>query len=73
MAREQYFVVRDKDQWRINFSGNLYGFYPTAEAARRVAIETAEKAVAAGLVAEVVEEGEGGSFRRVWEAGTSPT
>lgn len=69
MARAQYFVVRERDQWRINHSGNLYGYYPSADAARQVAIATAQKAVAAGLVAEVLEEGDGGSFRRVWEPG----
>ncbi|MFZ4689144.1 MAG: hypothetical protein ACOYLS_07890 [Polymorphobacter sp.] len=63
MANEQYVVVRAGDQWRVSFSGNLYGFYPSAEAATAVASETAQKAAADGYVATVLVEGDNGAFR----------
>ncbi len=67
MARETYAVVRQPGaggiQWRISFSGNLYGLYPTAAAATAVAIDTAQKAAAGGHEAIVLVEGDGGGFR----------
>ena len=63
MARENYVVVRAGDQWRVSFSGSLYGHYPTAAAATSVAIETAQKAAAAGLAAAVLVETDNGGFR----------
>jgi hypothetical protein len=72
MAREQYVVVRDKTQWRISFSGNLYGFYPTIAEATAVAIDTAGKAVASGLQAEVLVEGDDGGFRTAWTQPADP-
>lgn len=63
MARETYVVVRAGDQWRINFSGSLYGQYPTAAAATVVATETAQKAAASGLAAAVLVEADNGGFQ----------
>ncbi len=63
MARENYVVVRAGSQWRISFSGNLYGTYPDAAAATAVAIDTAQKAAASGLAAAVLVEGDSGSFQ----------
>ncbi len=63
MARENYVVVEADGQWRISFSGNLYGFYADAAAAIAVARDTAAKAAAAGLAAAVLVETSGGSFR----------
>jgi hypothetical protein len=63
MARENYVVVRAGNQWRISFSGNLYGYYPDAAAATVAAIETAQKAMAAGLSAAVLVETDSGGFR----------
>lgn len=71
MARETYVVVRAGDQWRINFSGSLYGHYPTAAAARLVATETAQKAAASGLAAAVLVEADNGGFQL--EAEFEPT
>ncbi len=66
MAREQYVVLHDGAQWRISFSGSLYGSYASADAAKADAIATAEKAVAAGLSAQVLVEGAGGGFQTAW-------
>ncbi|WP_426165478.1 hypothetical protein [Sandarakinorhabdus sp. DWP1-3-1] len=63
MALENYVVVRAGAQWRISFSGNLYGYYPDAAAATAVAIETAQKAAASGLAAAVLVECDGGGFQ----------
>ncbi len=63
MARENYVVVRAAGQWRISFSGNLYGYYPDAAAATAVAIDTAQKAAATGLAAAVIVETDSGAFR----------
>jgi hypothetical protein len=72
MAREQYVVVRERAEWRISFSGNLYGRYATEAEAVRIAIATAAKAGAAGLQAEVLVEGGDGLFRTAWTHGTDP-
>lgn len=72
MAREQYVVIRENAEWRISFSGNLYGRYATLAEARRIAIETAAKAGAAGLEAEVLVEGDDGMYRTAWTHGVDP-
>ncbi|GGD99086.1 hypothetical protein GCM10011529_01550 [Polymorphobacter glacialis] len=66
MGREQYFVVSDAGQWRVNFRGNLYGYYPDVAAATAIAIDTAQKAGDAGLEAEVIVEQPDGNFERAW-------
>ncbi|MBC7522740.1 MAG: DUF2188 domain-containing protein [Sandarakinorhabdus sp.] len=70
MAREQYVVIRENAEWRISFSGNLYGRYAEKAEAVRIAIETAAKAGAAGLEAEVLVEGDDGMCRTAWTHGT---
>lgn len=72
MAREQYFVVREGTQWRVNFRGNLYGYYPDAGTATAVAIDTAHKAGLAGLQSEVIVEQPDGNFQRGWTYGVDP-
>ncbi|KPF71744.1 hypothetical protein IP88_10510 [alpha proteobacterium AAP81b] len=63
MARENYVVVSAGDQWRISFSGNLYGFYADAAAAIAVARDTAQKTADAGQAAAVLVETPSGNFR----------
>lgn len=72
MAIERYVVVRENANWRINFRGNLYGYYPDIAEATRIAIETAAKAGASGLEAQVLVEGADGLFRTAWTHGVDP-
>ncbi len=64
-----YAVIRDAGKWRINFSGNHYGYYDSAEAATAIAIDTAQQAGEAGFDAQVMVEGLPMQFRRVWRYG----
>jgi hypothetical protein len=68
----RYVVVRDRDQWRINHNGNLYGYYATSDEALKVAIETAAKAGAMGHQAQALLEVGNGLYRKVWTHGVDP-
>jgi hypothetical protein len=72
MTVARYVVVRDRDQWRINHNGNLYGYYATTDEATRVAIETAAKAGAMGHQAQALVEVGTGLYRTVWTYGIDP-
>jgi hypothetical protein len=72
MAVARYVVVRDRDQWRINHEGNLYGYYATTDEATNVAIETAAKAGAIGYEAQVLIEVGANLYRKVWTHGVDP-
>jgi hypothetical protein len=72
MPIARYVVVRDRDQWRINHEGNLYGYYATSDEALKIAIETAAKAGAMGHEAQVLIEMGGNLYRKVWTHGVDP-
>jgi len=65
----RYAVIREGARWRINFEGVNYGYYDDAGAATRVAIETADKAGAAGHQAQVLVETLPMQFRVAWTYG----
>lgn len=72
MSIARYVVVKDRDQWRINHNGNLYGYYATTAEATQVAIDTAAKAGALGLEAQVLMEVGNSLYRTVWTYGVDP-
>ena len=72
MARAQYVVVLDDNQWKISFNGKLYGPYKTQRDAIRAAVDAAHKAGGQGTDAQVLVQGTDNKFRTEWTYGNDP-
>lgn len=72
MAREQYFVVRHENQWKISYAGKHYGPYANQNEAIRTAVDTAHKAGQKGHDAQVLVQGMNNQFRTEWTYGNDP-
>lgn len=69
MPTARYFIVRDQDDWLINYEGEQFGPYKTQNEAMVFAIEAARKLKTYGEIAEVCLMGDDGHFRQEWSAG----
>jgi hypothetical protein len=68
----QYFVVKQKGEWKIRAGYRTTGFYANKGEALAAAIEFAEKDGMAGRDAEVLVQTEGQHFRTAWIYGRDP-
>jgi hypothetical protein len=68
----QYFVVRQKGEWKIRAGYRTTGLYPNKAEALAAAIEFAEKDGMAGRDAQVLVQTEGRHFRTAWVYGRDP-
>ena len=53
MAAEQYLILLDSGEWKINFNGRHYGPYESQEAALEAAIDAAYAMGEIGIDAQV--------------------
>lgn len=73
MARTQYVVVLQQDEWKISFDGKHYGPYRTQREAIRSAVDAAQKAgVSNPDGAQVLVQGTDHKFRTEWTYGKDP-
>jgi hypothetical protein len=72
MARLQYFVVFDNNEWKISYDGRHYGPYATQRNAIRAAVDAAHQAGSDGEDAQVLVQGTDNRFRTEWTYGHDP-
>lgn len=72
MARAQYFVVLQQNEWKISFEGKHYGPYSTQAAAIRSAVDAAYASGKNGHDAQVLVQGANNQFRTEWTYGHDP-
>lgn len=72
MARAQYVVVLQDNEWKISFNGQHYGPYNSQRDAIRIAVDTAHKAGGQGFDAQVLVQGTDHKFRTEWTYGNDP-
>lgn len=70
--REQFFVVRHDDKWKIKHNGIHDGPFDTQTAAVDAAVARAKETWAAGTPAQVLVQGENMQFRTEWSYGLDP-
>ena len=71
-AREQYFVVRHEDQWKIKYNGSHIGAYKTQQDAMDAARILAQKAHDNGSNSQVLVQGKNMQFQTEWSYGEDP-
>ena len=69
MAAEQYIILRDNGEWKINFNGKHYGPYESQEAAVEAAIDAAYAMGEIGIDAQVAVQDLDLQVRTAWTYG----
>jgi hypothetical protein len=72
MAREQYFVVFDDDQWKIKHNDRHSEAYPTQAAAIKKAVALAQADGEGGRDSQVMVQGRDLLFKAEWTYGHDP-
>ena len=66
MAAEQYFILRDNNEWKISFNGKHYGPYEMQQEAIEAAIEATYAMGDIGIDAEVLVQDPNQQLRSAW-------
>ncbi len=69
MTAEQYFIVQDKNEWKISFREKLYGPYDTQGEAIEAAKDAAYAMGDIGIDAEVLIQDTAQKLRTAWSYG----
>ena len=69
MAAEQYFILRDNNEWKISFKDKHYGPYATEHDAIEAAIDAAYAMGEIGIDAQVLVQGTDQKVRTEWSYG----
>jgi hypothetical protein len=69
MAAEQYFILRDNNEWKISFKDKHYGPYATEQDAIEAAIDAAYAMGEIGIDAQVLVQGTDQKVRTEWSYG----
>lgn len=72
MARAQYYVVKQNNQWKIKHNDAHYGPYGTQRDAIQHAVNAAHKSGENGHDAQVLIQGADHLFRTEWTYGHDP-
>jgi Uncharacterized protein conserved in bacteria (DUF2188) len=66
MAREQYFIIVENNEWKISFNGEHYGPYPNQQQAIEAAIDAAYAMGEIGINAQVLIQDADHKFQSKW-------
>ena len=66
MTVEQYFILRDNNEWKISFNDKLYGPYDTQQDAIEAAIDAAYAMGEIGIDAQVLVQDTDQKLRTAW-------
>lgn len=66
MAREQYFIILENNEWKISFNGEHYGPYPNQLEAVEAAIDAAHAMGEIGINAQVLVQEGADKFKSKW-------
>lgn len=66
MAREQYFIIVENNEWKISFNGEHYGPYPNQQQAVEAAIDAAYAMGEIGINAQVLTQDGDDKFQSKW-------
>ena len=68
MPTARYFIVQDREEWKIRYAGQEYGPYKSQNEAMIFAIDAAQKLRAYGETVEVCLRGDDGHYHPEWTA-----
>lgn len=71
MTWHQYHVLKHGVRWRVRYDGRDFDYGTRAEATR-AALVAAQKIGRQGLDAQVLVQGDDGTWRTEWASGTNP-
>jgi hypothetical protein len=66
MSPEQYIIISHNNEWKIGFSGMLYGPYCTKSEAIEASIDAAYAMCKIGIAAEVVSQDSDNNIQTEW-------